>query len=63
MGFTLYCVRFEIIENGDNSCIIKSTIEYDIKEEAAANALFVTVEPLTKVVQLAKAYLIKNKAA
>jgi hypothetical protein len=36
MGFTLYRVRFEIIENGDNSCIIKSTIEYDIKEEAAA---------------------------
>jgi hypothetical protein len=63
MGFTLYRVHFEIIENGDNSCIIKSTIEYGVKEEATANASFVTIEPLTKVALLAKAYLIKNKAA
>jgi hypothetical protein len=64
VGFTLYRVRFEIIEKGDDSCIIKTTIEYDIKEEeAAAIATYVNIEPLAKVAELAKAHLIKNKAA
>jgi hypothetical protein len=63
MGFTFYHVPFETIEEGEDPCIIKTTIEYDIKEEAAANASYVTIEPLAKVAQLAKAYLIKNKAA
>lgn len=61
-GFTLYRVRFENIEKGDDSCIIKTTIEYDIKEEAAANASYVDIEPLVKVAELAKTLLIKNKA-
>jgi hypothetical protein len=64
VGFTLYRVRFEIIEKGVDSCIIKTTIEYDIKEEeAAAIATYVNIEPLAKVAELAKAHLIKNKAA
>ncbi|KAK3017354.1 hypothetical protein RJ639_006608 [Escallonia herrerae] len=36
LGFTLYRFRFEILENGENSCITKGTVEYDLKEEAAA---------------------------
>jgi hypothetical protein len=63
IGFTLYRVLFEIIEKGDDSCIIKSTIEFDVKEEAAANASYVTIEPLAKVAELAKTLLIKNKVA
>ncbi|KAM4076823.1 hypothetical protein ACJW30_12G094100 [Castanea mollissima] len=35
-GFTLFCVRFEIVEKDNDSCIIKSTIEYNVKEEAVA---------------------------
>jgi hypothetical protein len=61
MGFTLYGYFFEIIEKGDDSCIIKSTIEFDVKEEAAANASYVTIEPLAKVAEFAKTLLIKNK--
>ncbi|KAG2701191.1 hypothetical protein I3760_06G033300, partial [Carya illinoinensis] len=63
MGFTLYRVRFEVIEEGDDSCIIRSTIEYEVKEEAAANASYVTIEPLEGITQIAKSYLTKNKAA
>ncbi|XP_041015954.1 norbelladine synthase-like [Juglans microcarpa x Juglans regia] len=63
MGFTLYRIRFEVIEEGDDSCIIRSTIEYDVKEEAAANASYVTIEPLEGIAQIAKSYLTKNKAA
>lgn len=60
-GFTLYLVRFEIIEKGADSCIIKTTVEYDVKEEAAANASIVTIEPLAKIVEMTKNYLIKSK--
>ena len=63
VGFTFYRVRFEIIEKGDDSCIIKSTIEFDVKEEATANASYVTIEPLGKVAEFAKTLLIKNKVA
>ncbi|KAK2970315.1 hypothetical protein RJ640_017046, partial [Escallonia rubra] len=36
LGFNLYRFRFEILEHGENSCITKGTVEYDLKEEAAA---------------------------
>ncbi|KAK9272570.1 hypothetical protein L1049_002944 [Liquidambar formosana] len=61
LGFSLYRVRFEIIEKGEESCILKSTIEYDVKEEAAANASIVTIQPLAHIAELAKNYLIKTK--
>ncbi|KAK2977849.1 hypothetical protein RJ640_017049 [Escallonia rubra] len=38
LGFNLYRFRFEILEKGENSCITKGTVEYDLKEEVAANA-------------------------
>lgn len=63
LGFALYRVRFEIIEKGEDSCIIRSTIEHQVKEEAAANASYVSVEPLAKIAEVAKSYLIKNKSA
>ncbi|GLT50449.1 hypothetical protein SLA2020_239350 [Shorea laevis] len=62
LGFTLYRVRFEVIEKENDSCIIKSTVEYDIKEEAAANASIITIQPLAKIAELAKDQLINNKA-
>ena len=62
LGLTLFCVRFEIIENDNDSCIIKSTIEYDVKEEAVANISYVTTGLVAKIAEVAKNYLIKNKA-
>jgi hypothetical protein len=63
MRFTLYRIRFEIFENDDDSCIIKATIEYNVKEEVAANASYATIEPLVTIVELTKNFLIKCKAA
>ncbi|XP_015878533.3 norbelladine synthase [Ziziphus jujuba] len=57
LGFTLYRVRFEIIEKEDDkesSSIIKSTIEYDVKEEAAANASFVSIKHFADIAETAK---------
>ncbi|GKV18561.1 hypothetical protein SLEP1_g28924 [Rubroshorea leprosula] len=62
LGFTLYRVRFEVIEKDKDSCSIKSTVEYDIKEEAAANASIITIQPLAKIAELAKDQLISIKA-
>ncbi|KAJ4721075.1 S-norcoclaurine synthase [Melia azedarach] len=62
LGFTLYRVIFEIIEKGNNSCIIKSTIQYEVKEEAAANAQYASIQPLANIAEISKNYLIKNKA-
>nr|GMD61141.1 S-norcoclaurine synthase 2-like [Ipomoea batatas] len=40
LGFTLYRVRLEVIEKDERTCITKTTIEYEVKEESAANASF-----------------------
>ncbi|GKV05615.1 hypothetical protein SLEP1_g17602 [Rubroshorea leprosula] len=62
LGFTLYRVRFEIVEKAEESCIVKSTIEYELKEEAAANASFVSIQALANLAENAKNYLTQNKA-
>ncbi|KAF5780195.1 putative (S)-norcoclaurine synthase [Helianthus annuus] len=64
VGFTLYRIRFEIKENPNDdmgsSCLQKLTIEYDVKEEFAANASFVTNEPLLGILKVANEYLLKS---
>ncbi|XP_058735200.1 norbelladine synthase-like [Vicia villosa] len=60
-GFTLFRARFQVIEKGEDSSIIKSTIEYEAKD--AANASLVSIEPFAKIVQVAKNYLGRNKDA
>ncbi|KAK3031899.1 hypothetical protein RJ639_035209 [Escallonia herrerae] len=57
LGFSLYRVHFEILEKGENSCITSGTIEYDLKEEAAANASLVTIEPVLNIMKVAANHL------
>ncbi|XP_047945011.1 norbelladine synthase-like [Salvia hispanica] len=61
LGFTLYRVRFEVIEveGNEKQCIIRYTIEYKLKEEAAANIALVSIQPLIAIVQHAQ-YLLRN---
>ena len=49
LGLALFRVRFEIIESNNDLCIIKSTIEYDVKEEAVANTSYVTTGLVAKI--------------
>ncbi|KAL0452297.1 UNVERIFIED_CONTAM: S-norcoclaurine synthase [Sesamum latifolium] len=62
LGFTLYRVRFEVIEKEGKTeeCIVRATIEFELKEEAAANAALVSIEPLIAIMQVAADYLTKN---
>ncbi|KAH0664798.1 hypothetical protein KY285_026004 [Solanum tuberosum] len=61
LGFTLYKVKFEVIEKGKETCITKSTIEYEVKEEAIANASFVSIQPFVAIMNLVAKYLTQGK--
>ncbi|XP_075483150.1 norbelladine synthase-like [Primulina tabacum] len=61
LGFKYFRVRLEVIETEDkNRCITKSTIEYEVSEEAADNAALVSIKPLTALMECAANYLVKN---
>lgn len=63
LGFTLFRVRFQIQEkeSSSSSCIVKSTIEYEIKDEFAANEFAVSIQALANIAEFAKNYLTQNK--
>ncbi|PRQ60724.1 putative (S)-norcoclaurine synthase [Rosa chinensis] len=62
LGFTLYLVRFEIKEAGTpSSCIIRTSIDYELKEEAAASASFVSIDLFANIAEVAKNHFLKNK--
>ncbi|KAL2524347.1 Bet v 1 domain-containing protein [Abeliophyllum distichum] len=61
MGFTFYRGRLQVIENEENSCITKATIEYEVEEEFAANASFATIKPLVDIMAAAANYLEKKE--
>ncbi|KAI3743304.1 hypothetical protein L1987_61011 [Smallanthus sonchifolius] len=62
-GFTLYRVRFEVKDNTNDetgsSCVVKTTIEYEVKEEAADNASLAIIEPFVVLMMLANEHLLK----
>lgn len=62
MGFTSYLVRFEILEKSKDTSIIKSTIEYEVPEEHAQNASFVTTDAVALISEKVSNYLIAKKA-
>ncbi|XP_052183053.1 norbelladine synthase-like [Diospyros lotus] len=62
IGFTHYGVLFEVIEKGADCCITKATIEYDLKEEFAANASVVSIQPVQMLLEFGAKYLLENKS-
>ncbi|OWM63475.1 S-norcoclaurine synthase 2-like [Punica granatum] len=58
MGFTLYRIHFQVFEKGEASCSVKSTIEYELPNELAANASLVSIDPLVMIFDLAKEHLL-----
>jgi len=53
----------EVMEKGKESSIIKTTLEYEVKEEEAANASLVSIQQLADIVEVGKNYLNRNKDA
>ncbi|XP_074351389.1 norbelladine synthase-like [Apium graveolens] len=60
IGFDRYLVRVEVIEKDEKSCITKTTIEYDIKEEYAANASLVSIDPFITIMNFAAIHIQSN---
>lgn len=60
-GFPVYRFRIEIIEKDEHSCIVKSTVEYELKEEAAQNISLATVQPLVAIAQAANNYFLNTQ--
>ncbi|KAL8259828.1 hypothetical protein R6Q59_027781 [Mikania micrantha] len=63
-GFTLYRVRIEVKDNSNDetgsSCVVKTTIEYEVKEEAIANASLATIEPFVVLMKFANEHLLSS---
>jgi len=62
LGFHLYRIRLEIIENGSESTIVRSTIEYDVDDKFAENASLVTTKSLETIAEVVGGYLAEKKA-
>ncbi|KAJ4950198.1 hypothetical protein NE237_027030 [Protea cynaroides] len=62
LGFSLYRVLIETIEKDADSAIIRSTIQYEIDDEFAANACFATTAPLDALAVKIGEYLREKKA-
>ncbi|KAF6156746.1 hypothetical protein GIB67_033215 [Kingdonia uniflora] len=63
LGFSLYRVTFEIIEKDTDSSIIKSIVEYQVKQEFASNASVVSIGPVGAVSEMAAKYLLEKKSS
>ncbi|XP_071729358.1 norbelladine synthase-like [Rutidosis leptorrhynchoides] len=65
IGFNLYRIRFEIKDKPNDetcsSCVIKTTIEYDVKEEFAANASIITADPIIGLMRVGNEHLLKSE--
>ncbi|KAK3000749.1 hypothetical protein RJ639_020594 [Escallonia herrerae] len=61
LGFTLYRVRFENIPTGKHSCITRTTIEWEVKEEYVANSSRVSILPSINIAKDIETYLLVNE--
>ncbi|KAK2998224.1 hypothetical protein RJ639_023224 [Escallonia herrerae] len=60
-GFTLYRVRFENMPTGEHSCITRTTIEWEVKEEYVANSSLVSILPSINIAKDIEACLLANE--
>lgn len=61
MGFTAFRVVLQVIEKGEDSSSIKSTMEYEYNVEAAPIASLINTQLLDEIARIAKIHLNKNK--
>ncbi|XP_059296401.1 norbelladine synthase-like [Lycium ferocissimum] len=60
-GFTFFQVRFDVIEKYETTCITKTTIEYEVKEDAAANVSLVSIQTFVTIMETVAKYLTQQK--
>ncbi|KAI3847915.1 hypothetical protein MKX03_026154 [Papaver bracteatum] len=62
MGCTFYMDRIHVLEKTPNSCVIESSIIYEVKEEFADKmAKLITTEPLQSMAEVISGYVLKKR--
>uniref|UniRef100_A0A1D1YHL7 S-norcoclaurine synthase n=1 Tax=Anthurium amnicola TaxID=1678845 RepID=A0A1D1YHL7_9ARAE len=61
LGFRQCLYRFKMIENGADSCVIRSSIDYDVKEGHEQNVALVTTGPVAALAEAIGNYLTERK--
>nr|ACO90257.2 putative norcoclaurine synthase [Papaver bracteatum] len=62
MGCTFYMDRIHVFEKTPNSCVIESSIIYEVKEEYADKmAKLITTEPLQSMAEVISGYVLKKR--
>ncbi|XP_074576014.1 norbelladine synthase-like isoform X1 [Curcuma longa] len=61
LGFTYYMIRLEIVEKESGSSIIRSTVEFEVDEEHAANAALATTDIVAVIGEAVTGYLLEKK--
>ncbi|KAI3919357.1 hypothetical protein MKX01_038827 [Papaver californicum] len=63
MGCTFYLDRIHVIEKTSKSCVIKSSVVYEVKQECAdAMSKLITTEPLKSMAEVISNYAIKQQS-
>ncbi|XP_077234297.1 norbelladine synthase-like [Tasmannia lanceolata] len=62
LGFSLYRIRFEIVEKDADTSIIRSTIFYELADEHSANAFLVNTQGVAKIGEVISQHLLEKKA-
>ncbi|KAM0935391.1 putative (S)-norcoclaurine synthase [Dioscorea sansibarensis] len=62
LGFTSYMVRLEIIAKGETASVVRSIIEYEVDDEFADNASFVSTATLATIHETIGKYLVEQES-
>ncbi|XP_030532860.1 norbelladine synthase-like [Rhodamnia argentea] len=64
MGLSLYRVRFEVVGGDEEeSCVIKSTVEYEVADGASFDVSIISVKPFADLAEAAKKQLTTSAGA
>ncbi|KAL3756009.1 hypothetical protein ACJRO7_002965 [Eucalyptus globulus] len=64
MGLTLFRVRLEVIgEDKEESCVLKSTIEYEVADGASSDVSIISIKPLADIAEIAKEHFTASVGA
>ncbi|KAK8477092.1 hypothetical protein V6N13_088863 [Hibiscus sabdariffa] len=62
LGFDVVRIRLEIIEKDSESCIVRSSIEYEVDDKLADVVSHVSVKPLETMAEIVGKHLTQNRS-
>ncbi|KAK2966547.1 hypothetical protein RJ640_002853 [Escallonia rubra] len=61
VGFNMFRISWDVKPKSKTSCIIKVTLEFDVKEESVANISYVSIQPFIGMMKAVAKYLAENQ--